>query len=233
MPRKIIVNQMIIVMQKTFLNTTTSFRMVWWLLVILFFFVACNSKHVPPESELDLNEKVVKNFHNFFNEKSADNLQNPFYRPKPVFDADLPGSEVILSFEDATPRVVFHFKIDENGNQTPEQIGVSEYYPNQQERLGGGLKDGQRNGQWYAFFPDGTVQTDAFYVNGKEHGPYVVYRDNGKPFYQGHFNNGNCDGTWYWYDEAGQQTRMVVADKKTIACDYCKKCISLKTKNKN
>jgi hypothetical protein len=150
--------------------------------------------------------------------------------PKPVFDLDTPGSTVVVFFEDKSPQVVLYYKIDEKGIQTQEQIGVAEFYPDQQERLGGGLKEGKRDGQWYAFFPDGSIQVEAFYIDGIEHGPYVVYRENGNPYYRGHYNHGNCDGTWYWYDETGKQTRKVKADKNTIACEYCKKCLSLKQK---
>ncbi|MCL2247384.1 MAG: hypothetical protein FWC10_09805 [Lentimicrobiaceae bacterium] len=148
--------------------------------------------------------------------------------PKLVFDKDTPGGEVIASFEDETPQVVYFYKIDEKGRQTSEKVGVAEYYPNQQERAGGGLKNGKREGQWYAFFPDGSVQTEAFYINGKEHGAYNVYRENGNPIFKGHYDNGICDGTWYWYDETGKQIRKVKADKNTIACEYCTKCIKLR-----
>lgn len=158
---------------------------------------------------------------------SCNNTQAP---PKPEFDLDTPGGEVVVAFEDNTPQVVFYYKIDETGNQTQEHIGVAEFYANQQERLGGGLKEGKRNGQWYAFFPDGSVQTNAFYMDGKEHGNYMVYRENGKPYYKGHFDYGICDGTWFWYDENGKVTRKIKADKNTIACEYCKKCLELKQK---
>jgi antitoxin component YwqK of YwqJK toxin-antitoxin module len=148
--------------------------------------------------------------------------------PKPIFDLNTPGSEVVASFEDNTPQVIFYYKVDESGNQTHEQIGVAEFYPDQQERLGGGLKEGKRNGQWYAFFPDGSLQVDAFYIDGIEHGAYTVYRENGNPYYKGHYDHGICNGTWRWYDETGKQIRKVKADKNTIACEYCRKCLNLK-----
>jgi len=157
------------------------------------------------------------------------NKQEP---PKLVFDLDTPGGEVVASFEDDTPQVVFFYKIDERGETTQEQIGVAEYYPNMQERLGGALSNGKREGQWYAFFPDGSIQTDAFYINGIEHGDYIVYRDNGHPIYKGHYEHGNCDGTWYWFDENGKQIKKIKADAKTIACEYCKKCFTLKENSK-
>jgi len=151
-------------------------------------------------------------------------------KPKPVFDLNTPGSEVVASFDNTLPQIVVFYKVDKNGNKTHEIIGEAYYYENKQERKGGGIKNGKRDGKWYAFFEDGTVQTDAFYTEGKEHGPYNVYRENGKPYFKGHFDHGSCDGTWYFYDETGKQTRKIVANKNTIGCEYCQKCLKLKQK---
>ena len=148
--------------------------------------------------------------------------------PKPVFDLTTRGGEVMASYNDSTPQVVFYYKVDENGKQTQEKIGEAYYYENKQEYVGGGLKNEKRDGKWYAFFPDGSLQTEAFYIEGKEHGAYNIYRENGKPFVKGHYNHGICDGTWYFYDETGIQTKKIKADKNTIACGYCQKCLQLK-----
>jgi len=148
--------------------------------------------------------------------------------PELAFDLDTPGGKVVASFEDDTPQVVFFYKVDEDGEQTHEQVGIAEYYPNKQERLGGAMKNGKREGQWYAFFPDGSVQTEAYYVDGLEQGDYIVYRSNGNPIFKGHYDLGICDGIWYWYDETGKQIRKVKATQNTVACEYCKKCLSLK-----
>jgi len=150
--------------------------------------------------------------------------------PKPVFDLDTPGGEVMAAYNDSTPQIVFYYKIDENGAPTHEKIGEAYYYENKQEYMGGGLKDGIREGKWYAFFRDGSVQTEAFYIDGKEHGAYNVNRENGKPLFKGHYDHGNCDGTWYWYDEDGNVTKKIRADKNTIACEWCPKCMKLKQK---
>jgi antitoxin component YwqK of YwqJK toxin-antitoxin module len=151
--------------------------------------------------------------------------------PKPVFDLSTPGAEVVASYNDSIPQVVFYYKVDENGNQTQEKIGESYYYENKQEYVGGGLKDGKRDGKWYAFFRNGSVQTEAFYIDGQEHGAYNVYRENGKPLYKAHYDHGICDGTWYFYDEEGTITEKKIADKNTIVCGYCQKCLKLKQKN--
>jgi len=151
-------------------------------------------------------------------------------KPKPVFDLYSPGSEVMAAYNDSTPQVVYYYKVDEKGAPTKEKIGEAYYYENKQEYIGGGLKDDKREGRWYAFFRDGSVQTEAFYIDGKEHGAYNVFRANGKPLFKGHYDHGICDGTWSWYDENGNQTKKLKADKNTIACEWCSKCLKLKKK---
>jgi antitoxin component YwqK of YwqJK toxin-antitoxin module len=106
----------------------------------------------------------------------------------PEFTLHTPGGKVAELWGDSLqtlPKVIYYYKVDTQGNTTDEQIGVAEYYQNQQEYVTGGLKEGKREGKWYAFFPDGSVQTDAFFVNGKEHGAYNLYRENGKPLQKG------------------------------------------------
>jgi len=148
-------------------------------------------------------------------------------KPKPVFDLNHKGAEVVAEYEDSSPNVVVYYKVDDKGNKTQDVVGVSYFYENKQEHKGGGMKDGKREGKWYAFFKDGAVQTEAFYINGKEHGAYNVYRENGTPIFKGHYDHGICDGTWYFYDETGKQKDKIIADKNTIACEYCPKCLQL------
>jgi len=180
------------------------------------------------------------NFHfsSFFNPKSYRNLLIIALlisitachkrHPKPIFEMNSKGSEVVASYNDSTPRVVLHYKLDKKGKPTDEVIGESYYYENKQEYIGGGMKNGKREGKWYAFFKDGSVQTEAFYIDGKEHGKYTVYQENGKPLYKAHFDHGICDGTWYFYDNKGNETKRIIADKNTIVCGYCPKCRQLK-----
>jgi antitoxin component YwqK of YwqJK toxin-antitoxin module len=150
-------------------------------------------------------------------------------KTKPVFDLNSPGSKVIATYTDSLPQIVYYYKTDEQGKTTDEKIGEAYYYENKQEYVGGGLKDGQREGKWYAFFRDGSVQTEAFYIDGKEHGPYNVYHENGKPMFKWHYDHGVCDGTWYWYDENGNVTKKMKTDKNVITCGYCEKCLKIRS----
>jgi len=149
---------------------------------------------------------------------------------KPTFDLTFFGIEVVESYNDSIPKIVYFYKIDEKGNTTREKIKETHYYQNKKVFIIGGIKDEKRDGKWYAFFPDGTVQTEAFYVDGKEHGNYSVYQENGNPKYKGHFNHGECDGNWYFFDYSGNLTKTMEANKNTIVCSHCEKCLQLKQK---
>lgn len=149
-------------------------------------------------------------------------------QPKLVFNLETPGSEVVSYHDENTPQLVYFYKTDKNGNKTQEKIGVAEFFPNKQERLGGALKNGKEEGKWYVFYQDGTVQTEVSYMDGIQHGVYNLYREDGKPLIKGHYDHGNCDGTWYWYDTNGKQIKKIKADANTVACEYCPKCLALK-----
>ena len=57
---------------------------------------------------------------------------------------------------------------------------------------------------WYAYHPDGKVQTMAHYVNGKEEGRYTVYHPNGAVYYTCEYHQGKRVGTWLFYNEEEQ-----------------------------
>jgi antitoxin component YwqK of YwqJK toxin-antitoxin module len=60
-------------------------------------------------------------------------------------------------------------------------------------------------GTAYAYFPDGkTVFTKSDFVDGKQHGEYIEYFQNGNVNYKYSFKNGIEDGEWIWNNEAGQ-----------------------------
>ena len=48
-----------------------------------------------------------------------------------------------------------------------------------------------------------TVQTKAFYVDGKEEGRYTVYYSNGNVRYTGEYLHGRQTGEWRFYNEDG------------------------------
>ena len=66
-------------------------------------------------------------------------------------------------------------------------------------------EDGNRNGPWKDFYPDGSLKSEGNYDNGKQTGEWKFYHSNGKIEQSGKFNKqGKFEGTWKWYFDSGQ-----------------------------
>lgn len=109
----------------------------------------------------------------------------------------------IQTYEDDFPKVVAYYVKDSLGNSTDEIAHETHFYENHQKYIDGNRHGDDRDGLWYAYYPDGTVQTKAVYVNGKEEGRYTVYYSNGNVRYTGIYKNGQQVGEWRFYNEDG------------------------------
>ena len=59
-------------------------------------------------------------------------------------------------------------------------------------------------GSVYAYFSDGkTVYLKSDFVDGKQHGEYVEYFQDGQISYKYNFKDGIEDGEWVWYNKNG------------------------------
>ena len=65
------------------------------------------------------------------------------------------------------------------------------------------------NGLYYKKYTDvpftgnTTGKSQGSFRNGKKHGPWVSYHDNGQVFSQGTYNNDKEDGPWVGYNDDG------------------------------
>ena len=129
----------------------------------------------------------------------------------PVEFADSLYNRVVLNrYEDDNPKVVVYYVPDSAGNPTAELAHETHYYENQQKYIDGNVHANNRDGLWYAYYPDGTVQTKAYYVDGKEEGRYTVYYSNGNVRYTGEYLHGRQTGEWRFYSEDGTLERTEV-----------------------
>ena len=65
--------------------------------------------------------------------------------------------------------------------------------------------DGNRDGPWKDFYPDGSLKAEGNYDNGKQVGDWKYYHLNGKIEQTGRFNKqGKFDATWKWYFDNGK-----------------------------
>lgn len=63
----------------------------------------------------------------------------------------------------------------------------------------GSYIDGEKNGVWLEFYPDGKVQYSEVYLKNKLNGTYTSYDKKGKILITGNYINGIRDGEWLLY----------------------------------
>lgn len=76
----------------------------------------------------------------------------------------------------------------------------------------GDMRNGQRNGVWTSYLPNGRVQSRNVYEQGVLHGISTVFHENGVLYYSGAQRKGKPFGEWKFYDEQGVLARTVVYD---------------------
>ena len=65
--------------------------------------------------------------------------------------------------------------------------------------------DGDRDGPWKDFYPDGSLRAEGNYDHGKQIGEWKFYHSDGKIEQTGKFNRqGKFEGTWKWFFDSGQ-----------------------------
>ena len=68
-------------------------------------------------------------------------------------------------------------------------------------------KDGKEHGPYAWYLENGQLWRKGTYRGGKEHGPYVKYRLNGQLKEKGAFKDGKEHGPYVWYHENGHLER--------------------------
>ena len=69
-------------------------------------------------------------------------------------------------------------------------------------------EDGDRQGPWKDYYPDGSVRAEGNYENGKQVGEWKFYYQGGKLEQKGKFSkSGKLEGTWKWFFDNGQLQR--------------------------
>ena len=64
----------------------------------------------------------------------------------------------------------------------------------------GSIKNGKRHGPWVEYHENGQVWLKGIYKDGKLDGPWVGYNENGQLESKGTYKDGKMDGPWvgYW-----------------------------------
>jgi antitoxin component YwqK of YwqJK toxin-antitoxin module len=98
------------------------------------------------------------------------------------------------------------------------------YYENKQKKMEGEYKDLQRDGQWKAWYEEGTIWSEGEYKNGKRNGLGIAYHENGKKYIEGMYRDDTRVGAWRFYDSTGVLIKEVNFDlvPKSAATDSTK-----------
>lgn len=78
------------------------------------------------------------------------------------------------------------------------------FHDNGKFKMGGGFKNGLRDGEWKAFFKNGQLQSEGIFKEGKRFGIAKVYFSNGQLMYEGQYENDKEIGHWKFYNEKGK-----------------------------
>lgn len=148
-------------------------------------------------------------------------------------DDTLSGRQIIAINPDSTPKIVYYYPTDEQGNAIGPHNREIHYLPGKKKYVEGGVQNEKRNGEWKSYFEDGTtLRSIANYKEDELNGDYKVFHENGKTAVAGHYTNGKCDGKWTTYDVQGNIIKEITTDENSIGCNGCPKCRTISMKSK-
>lgn len=116
--------------------------------------------------------------------------------------------EVVESFENGQARSEKYY--EEGSLRLVKQVL---YYPNGQIQQEGEFKDGRRHGKWISYFENGNKWSLNSYDIGNLDGEYKTWYENGELNVEGYYTNGQPSGNWKYFDENGN---LLKEDKKSI-----------------
>lgn len=116
---------------------------------------------------------------------------------------------VEATYENGNPRVVKYYH-KKAGELVLDREIV--YYENKQKKMEGGYKDLQRDGDWKAWYEDGTVWSEGEYKQGKRNGIGIAYHPNGKKYIEGMYRDDMRVGKWSFFDTTGVLIKEVNFD---------------------
>ena len=103
--------------------------------------------------------------------------------------------KVVEMTENQMPGTVYYYSAD--------SIRVFQFFEDFTLRSTGTIRHKLLDGRWKYFYPNGTLQLEALYIEGKENGLYCSYRESGIPYFRGMYINGVRAGRWEFYDDQG------------------------------
>lgn len=131
-----------------------------------------------------------------------------------LFFASCSSSEqrthVVEKFENGMVKVERTFAV--NG-QDSVPIGETTFYKTGATKLQGSLNEnGEREGEWKAYFTNGQIWSEGSFEKGLREGKSIVYFPNGQKRSEGNYQEGKQVGNWKFWSETGE-----LVEEKTFA----------------
>lgn len=90
------------------------------------------------------------------------------------------------------------------------------YYANGQKRVEGEYnKEGKKHGDWTYWYDNGNKWSEGSFNEGLNDGKRTTWHENGQKHYTGEYDKGKRIGIWRFYDEDGNMTKEIDYDAET------------------
>lgn len=100
--------------------------------------------------------------------------------------------------------------------EKPNESGVKvsrEYHENGQLKMEGPMVNGKRHGVWTSWYENGLKWSETTFSHGIKSGRTITYYDNGMMRYNGEYDNDERVGVWNFYNQEGVLEKQVDHDK--------------------
>ncbi len=97
---------------------------------------------------------------------------------------------------------------------TDQAIKEEVFYPSGVLKMRGETINGKKHGSWTAWFENGGIWSKSEFDHGVSNGSSTVFHGNGLTFYTGTYTNGEKTGEWSYYDEQGELVKKVNYDEQ-------------------
>ena len=101
----------------------------------------------------------------------------------------------------------------------PTREQYVERYPSGIKKIEGELIDGKRHGKWIYYYENGFIWSEGYYQNGIREGYSLVYYKSGQKKITGQYKKNLRYGKWKVYEEDGSLVKAIDINKMLTAKD--------------
>ena len=117
---------------------------------------------------------------------------------------------VVEAYPDGKPKRVQYYTDSPENSYLAREIF---YYANGQKKMEGNYnEEGKKHGKWIYWREDGTKWSEGYFYEGKDDGLRKTWHENGARHYEGRYDKGDRIGTWRFWDESGKLVKEIDYD---------------------